>query len=144
MPSATIFIVCWAFAEKWHQARTLRPTVVPRLPALGQGARQVETAEDALRDENLTQAATLLVLYLEGVVELIPGDEPEVDEDVTERAAVLPGLRLRLRLSDCGHPSVSAPTASGYSDTSETEQRPTLLTCELLRYIVIDTKKGNT
>ena len=62
-----------------------------RLPVLGERAREVETREAALRDEDLADPAALLALDLERRLELRARDETELDEDLADGTPAVGG-----------------------------------------------------
>ena len=73
-----------------------------RLPLLGKRAREVESAETSLLDEDLADAGAGLPLPVERSIELRAGDEPELDEDLADRPSE-PHTGLRQRLRGSGH-----------------------------------------
>ena len=64
---------------------------------LGERRREIESRQAALLDEDLAEADAGSELLREGGIELRPRDEPELDEDLTERPPALGIVRGRPR-----------------------------------------------
>ena len=67
------------------------------MPSARRALRQFEARNDTLRNENLPQAVTALLLQLDCCIDLFAADDPKLDEGIADpqvRLAVIQTARL--------------------------------------------------